>query len=102
MNKKDESESHGYSNYVEVKRLKNNWVSGFYGTYRFRAKVYDKASKYGINDGRVRRLKIWGTIDTDQEAGLNIRSNDPNEVTIVSVILSCLELLPVEASDEVS
>ncbi len=43
----------------------NGWVTGSFGDYHFQAKVYDTGSKYGIDNGRVSKLCIWRTKETD-------------------------------------
>lgn len=35
------------------------WVEGKAGKYKFRAKLYDKDSSYGIEEGRVSKLEIY-------------------------------------------
>lgn len=37
----------------------SNWVSGKVGEYTFEAKLFDDASTYGINNGRISKLSIY-------------------------------------------
>ena len=91
---------------VGIKRKKNYWVSGFCGSYKFKAKVYDKGSKYGIYGGRVSKLKIWGTIDPTKKSGVvnydcgwEIKPSDEDNSAVFSTILFTLEQLPPLISD---
>jgi hypothetical protein len=94
---------------IGVEYQKNHWVSGFCGSYRFQAKVYDKGSTHGINGGRVSKLAIQGSIDPDRikgvasyDRGWDIEPIDEEAFEVFAVILFCLEQLPPEASVNVS
>lgn len=42
------------------------WYKGVIGRYQFEAKVYDEPSTYGINEGRISKLRVWdGTMPTN-------------------------------------
>jgi len=42
----------------EIKPMHDCWVNFHYKTYQGQAKIYDKASIYGIGSGRVSKLSI--------------------------------------------
>lgn len=44
---------------IKAKTLPNGWLDGTINGYRFRAKVYDTGSKYGIENGRISKLEVW-------------------------------------------
>ena len=107
---KDKSESeHDSCTIAGVTREDRCWVSGFCGTCKFEAKVYDTGSGYGINDGRVSKLSVWYTKKTagktvkitivNYDRGWDIMPKTEDEHRIFSAILAAMEALPQETSE---
>lgn len=72
------------------KRTKHGWVIGKVENVTFEAVVYDEASEFGINDGKVSKLFV-------KQAGKMVAQYDrrweikPKDMNIVSQIVAKLE-----------
>lgn len=86
---------------IEItKHMDNHWVEGRAGTYTFRAKVFDKPSKYGINRGRVSKLSIChedsarGGMVVIYDRGWDRRPKGKEDTSAFKAILDYLEAMP--------
>jgi len=98
--------------FTRVKREENHWVTGFFDKYFFEAKLYDNGSKYGIDGGRISKLRIcyFKTIANKKRAvdvvyydrGWETRPKTAYSVNAYWIIVAYLETLPLEFPDDES
>lgn len=83
-----------------TKYMDNHWVEGRAGAYTFRAKVFDRPSKYGINHGRVSKLSIRresparGEMVVIYDRGWDRRPKGKEDTDAFRAILDYLEAMP--------
>lgn len=75
------------------------WVSGYYGNYRYQAKVYDEPSEFGIARGRVSKLSVY---DKDREIIHYERGwyFGENIISLYQPLITELERIPLIPEDE--
>ena len=86
---------------IEItKHMDNHWVEGRVDAYTFRAKVFDKPSKYGINRGRVSKLSIrhggpdCGEMVVIYDRGWDRRPRGIEDTSAFQAIMDYLEAMP--------
>ena len=74
------------------------WLEGNIGRFSFQAKVFDRGSRFGINQGRVSKLSVWDgnceIIGYDRGWGIEPACDEYQK--ILWDLLNYLEALPVD------
>lgn len=90
------------SHIITAERSKRDpkWVKGTIGTYTFEAVVFDEGSSYGIDEGRVSKLWVWGDEGRRNEIfaydrGWDRKPKDAHKV-LFQALLQHLEALPID------
>ena len=84
------------SRIIVAKAQPLGWIKGTIDHFRFKAKVFDEDSKFGINEGRVSKLTVWdisGEIINYDRGWDKIPAND-NYQEMLEDLLEYLEALP--------
>ena len=98
----DTSESkHTDSISVEMEQKENGYFAGSCDCYEFKAKIDDKKSEDGINDGRVVKVYVYESKEIDGQTwmreaavynrGWRTKPEGKEDRMIFSAILFCLE-----------
>lgn len=93
-----------HTNHIKARILVKNWIDGTINGYNFQAIVYDDASKFGINNGRINKLEVWdencrvtgqgaGT-KISYERGWYIHPSTPEEEKILQALIEYFANFP--------
>ncbi|GHV11321.1 hypothetical protein FACS1894219_02280 [Clostridia bacterium] len=86
-------------------RESSGWVKGIVGSFSFEAKVYDKGSKHGIDNGRVSKLSIHNSLGASRTCVANYdrdwdtKPETPYHKAVYNSIMKQLENLERDTPD---
>ena len=83
--------------HIHHSKIPLGWLKGNIGGFRFQAKVFDRGSKFGINQGRVSKLSVWdGSREIiSYDRGWSIEPACDEHWKILWALLNYFETLPV-------
>lgn len=81
---------------ITMKVRKDGWATGKIGPYEFQAWVFDEASIYGINNGRVSKLFMSKQKETivRYDRKWELEPTDKKGIAAYQQLLTSLEQLP--------
>lgn len=74
---------------MNIEYLRDGWIKGQEGDFKFEAKVYEQPSKYGINEGRISKLTIFdknNMMIINYDRGWDIKPRDITEGMYLNIL----------------